>query len=183
MSISGVTSASSYLTSLYSTSSSTSASSTSSDTSTASSVSTDTTSDYVANPDGELSKDDFLQMLITKLKYQDPLSVDDTDMTASMAQYSQLETSQNSNTLMEEMSAKIDDMNTNFVSQMALSNTGQAVSLAGKSVNVQVTDTDGNVTENVTGTVSTVKFVDGVPMLVIDGTEYSMSDVVEVYAS
>jgi flagellar hook assembly protein FlgD len=100
-----------------------------------------------------------------------------------MAQYSQLEASQNSNDLLTTMNSKIDDMNSNFVSQMALTNTGQAVSLVGKSVHVETKDTSGNVTADVTGTVTEVKFVSGVAMLVINGTQYSLSDVQEVSAA
>lgn len=41
---------------------------------------------------GQLGKDDFLRMLTTQMKYQDPLNpMDNTQMVAQMAQFSQLE--------------------------------------------------------------------------------------------
>ena len=44
----------------------------------------------------QLGKDDFLKILITQLRYQDPLSpMEDTDFIAQMAQFSALEQMQN----------------------------------------------------------------------------------------
>lgn len=137
-------------------------------------------SSQVDNPDSALSKTDFLEMFITKLKYQDPLNVEDSDFTGDMAEYSALEQMQNMNTAMTEMSEKLEDINTNLISQMTLTNTGQAVSLVGKTASVQTTDSLGNVTATATGTVTSVKFVDGVPVIVINGIEYALSDVTEV---
>ena len=58
-------------------------------------------SPVATNPDGsqrltgslqELDRDDFLQLLITKLQYQDPLSpMEDSDFVAQLAQFSNLE--------------------------------------------------------------------------------------------
>ena len=138
------------------------------------------TSSQIDNPNSALDKTDFLSMMITKLENQDPLSVDDSDFTSQLAQYSSLEQMTTMNTAITAMSTKIDDMNTNLISQMSMDNTAQAVTLVGKTVSVQVTDTNGNVTDSATGTVTTVKFVDGVPKIVINGTEYSLSDVTEV---
>lgn len=139
-------------------------------------------SNQVDNTSSNLSKTDFLEMMITKLENQDPLNVDDSDFTSQLAQYSSLEQMQNMNDSITAMGDKLTDLNTNSVSQMLLTNTAQAVSLVGKTVSVSTTDSTTSVVTTATGTVSTVKFVDGVPKIVVNGIEYELSDVTEVAA-
>lgn len=64
-------------------------------------------SDYVVSPSGtttsdaysSLGKDEFLQLLVTQMQYQDPLNpTSDTEFIAQMAQFSSLEQMQNLNT-------------------------------------------------------------------------------------
>jgi len=64
-------------------------------------------SDYVVAPSGtttsdaysSLGKDEFLQLLVTQMQYQDPLNpTSDTEFIAQMAQFSSLEQMQNLNT-------------------------------------------------------------------------------------
>jgi flagellar basal-body rod modification protein FlgD len=53
---------------------------------------------------GELGRDDFLNLLVTQLQYQDPLNpMDSTDFTAQLAQFSSLEQLSNMNTKMDEL--------------------------------------------------------------------------------
>jgi flagellar basal-body rod modification protein FlgD len=55
---------------------------------------------------GTLGKDDFFQMLIAQLKYQDPLNpMDGTDFTAQLAQFSSLEQLANMNSNLETVAA------------------------------------------------------------------------------
>jgi flagellar hook assembly protein FlgD len=65
---------------------------------------------------------------------------------------------------------------------LSLTNTAQAVSLIGKTVKLSVTDSTTNVTSTITGTVSSVAFVNGTPEISVNGTSYSLSDVTEVSA-
>ncbi len=93
-------------------------------------------------------KSEFLQLLITSMKNQDPTNpMDSKDMLAQQAQFSALEQMQN--------------LNTNFVSLMAMQNTNQAASMLGKTV----TGTPSGSSTAITGVVSSVKFVNGTPTL------------------
>lgn len=88
-----------------------------------------------------LGKDDFLKLLITQLKYQDPLEpTDNKDFIAQMAQFSSLEQMNNMATGFEKLAAAQDSV-------LRESVIGQAVSLLGRKVSaVMPADT-------VTGTV------------------------------
>jgi len=56
--------------------------------------------------DASLGKDDFLELLVTQLKYQNPLDpMDSTEYVAQLAQFSSLEQMQNLNTQMASLSA------------------------------------------------------------------------------
>ena len=72
---------------------------------------------------GALGKDEFLQLLVTQMQYQDPLNpTSDTEFIAQMAQFSSLEQMQN--------------LNTNFTTYKAFSLVGQqaTASLNGEAV-------------------------------------------------
>lgn len=89
-----------------------------------------------------LGKDDFLKLLVTQLRYQDPLNpMDDTDFIAQTAQFTALEQMQNLN-------------NTALL--------GQAANFIGK--DVEATDENGVA---VAGTVTGVKVVDGRAKIVV----------------
>ena len=54
----------------------------------------------------DLGKNEFLVLLSTQLQYQDPMNpVDNTEFIAQLAQFSALESAQNTNTELENMSA------------------------------------------------------------------------------
>lgn len=59
----------------------------------------------ISSPSGEvMGKDDFLNLLVTQLKYQDPLNpTDSTQFTAQLAQFSALEAQENTNSLLESL--------------------------------------------------------------------------------
>lgn len=112
-----------------------------------------------------LGKDAFLNLLMTQLRYQNPLEpVKDQDFIAQMAQFSSLEQMQNLTRTME-----LFLLEQRFTNLMA-----QATSLLGRKVEVN----DGE--KAATGTVEAIKMIDGVPYLVVDGSEYKVIDVVKV---
>lgn len=102
-----------------------------------------------------LGKDAFLQLLVTQLKYQDPLNpTEDTEFIGQLAQFSQLETMQN-------------------LSQ-SFTNT-QAFSLVGKEVVLKVSDS-ANKQTFVTGKVDYVTIDNGKAYVTINENSYSIDD-------
>lgn len=102
-----------------------------------------------------LGKDDFLLLLVTQMKYQDPMNPqDDTDFVAQLAQFSSLEQMQNLN---------------------ATTVNSQAFSLVGKEV-VVTTDTN-----TVQGIVDYVTMKNNDTMLSINGDLYNIDDLTQVF--
>jgi flagellar basal-body rod modification protein FlgD len=157
--------------------------STSSTTDSGYTTSSSASTDQVTNPDSDLTENDFLEMLITKLENQDPLSVSDEDFTSEMAQFSSLEQETTTNSSLSTMSDSLSNMETYLTASVTQNSTSQAVSMVGKTVTEQTTDSSGNVTdtETGTGTVTSVKFESGVAKIVINGVEYSLSTVTQGY--
>jgi len=109
---------------------------------------------------GDLGKNDFLNLLVTQLRYQDPLEpTDDKAFIAQMAQFSSLEQMQNMNGVM-----------TN----------SQAFSLIGKDVTANITDSKTLEVKTVTGLVSTVRVSNGKTYLMINNQQVEADKVVEV---
>jgi flagellar basal-body rod modification protein FlgD len=109
-----------------------------------------------------LDKDTFLQLLVAQLKYQDPLNP--TDQTQFLAQSAQF-------TSLEKMEAVADQTAQALAAQMAFGASG----LVGR--NVTYTDADG---QQVSGTVSSVRFGAAGPQLSIGGSDVPMNSVVSV---
>lgn len=109
---------------------------------------------------GELGKNDFLNLLVTQLRYQDPLEpTDDKEFIAQMAQFSSLEQMQNMNSVMSN---------------------SQAFNLIGKDVTASVTDPTTLEVKTVQGLVSTVKMSNGKTYLVVNNQEVEADNVTEV---
>ena len=102
-------------------------------------------------PSSNLGKDDFLQLLTTQLKNQDPMNpMEDMDFIGQMAEFSSLEQMLNLNSSVE----KINTALTN-------NQTTQAMMFLGTNVTADVDDSG----EPVTGTVSMIGFKDNQPYL------------------
>lgn len=124
-----------------------------------------------------LGKDDFLKLLVTQLKYQDPLNpMEDRDFIAQTAQFSTLEQMQNLNQNFEDgiqsLLVSQYDMLLNFNSWQS---TLSGLNLVGKEVIGK--DSDG---ENVSGIVERVKFSEDGPIALVNGKEIAIGDISEI---
>jgi flagellar basal-body rod modification protein FlgD len=115
---------------------------------------------------GELGKDQFLRLLTTQLRYQDPINpVKDQEFIAQLAQFSSLEQMQNLNTNLSEM----------MLAQQKLTALGQATQMIGQEV--ELATSDG---ERLFGRVTGVQFKNGWPQIIVDGALYDFSEVVSI---
>jgi len=116
-----------------------------------------TTSAGSTESSSSLGKDDFLQLLITQMQYQDPLDpMDNTEYVAQLAQFSTLEQ-------MENMSSCIEFQ--------------QATAMIGENVKLEITADDGS-TELVYGEVTSVSQISGEMYVTLsNGSQYAVSEV------
>lgn len=116
---------------------------------------TDTNSNTTTSKNQDLGKDDFLKLLVTQLRYQDPLNpMEDKEFIAQMAQFSSLEQMQNMNS--------------------AVTST-QATTMIGKTVAYY--DENGN---EMAGIVDAVKISSGQPKLVINNMFVDLNKVLSI---
>lgn len=112
---------------------------------------------------GDLGKDDFLNLLVTQLRYQDPLNpTDDKEFIGQMAQFSALEQMQN--------------LNLSFTAT-------KAYGLIGKSVTANIVDPSTKETTVLSGDVSSVKINGRKYYVVVRGTEVLVDEVTNVTES
>lgn len=120
---------------------------------------TSTVSTETKKGDTALGKDDFLQLLVAQMKYQDPLEpTSNTEYIAQYATFSQVEQMQN-------MSQSMD--------------LSRASSLVGKTVQITTTSESG-VESTFMGKVDYVKYENGKALVAIDEELYSLDDVTHV---
>lgn len=113
-----------------------------------------------------LGKDDFLKLLTTQLRNQDPTQpLDNKDFIAQLAQFSSLEQMNNVSTSMSDLSRIM----TNFSQQSSLS---QGAAMIGKWVSG--IGADGKT--RIEGAVEAVKWLDGDPKLQIRKADGELSD-------
>ena len=110
----------------------------------------------------EFDKDTFLKLFIEQLRYQDPLSPQDSSAFMNqMAQFSVMEQLQN--------------LNTSIGQLINMQNVTEAASLVGRTVTV--TGSDGTETS---GTVEKVLIQQNGSKIVIDGQSYDMTQITQV---
>ena len=118
----------------------------------------------------KLDKGAFMKLLVSQLEHQDPLSpVANEDFVAQLANFSSLE--------------QLQGLNQNVVAMIALNQSNallsqltQSSALIGKDVSWQDFDTQ----EQHSGKVESVKIVDGLAVLRIDGQDVPLASVIEV---
>lgn len=120
-------------------------------------------SEEVKEPDQELGKDDFMELLVTQMQYQDPLEpMDNTEMIAQLAQFSALEQMMN-------------------VAQST--NKQTAFGLVGEIVEYAYEDPESGKLEYPLGKVDTVRIEGENIFLTIGGKEIALEDVQQVIDS
>ncbi|NLW24764.1 MAG: flagellar hook assembly protein FlgD [Clostridia bacterium] len=124
-----------------------------------------------------LGKDDFLKLLITQMKYQDPLSpMEDTEYIAQMAQFSSLEQMQNLNSNIQlglgYLTALQEELLLAFESWQAV-NSG--MNLIGKEISGITAAGD-----TVTGVVEKVRFTSQGTLVVVNGIELNIHNILEI---
>jgi len=113
---------------------------------------------------GELGKDEFLQLLVTQMRYQDPLEpVKDTEYIAQLAQFNSLEQMQNLNKSIDGIHEWLQVV--------------QSSSMIGKGIEA-IDFASGEV---IKGTVTEVIFRDNQPQLVVGDNKVSPADVLRIF--
>jgi flagellar basal-body rod modification protein FlgD len=118
-------------------------------------TSTDNSLSYAERvPMQKLGQDEFIKILVTQLRSQDPLNPQkDTEFVGQMAQFSSLESTK----MMQE---EIQSLRANSL-------LGQSVEIAGEE-------------NNIIGQVTSVDKIKGELKIIVDGLPYSLSDVIRV---
>ncbi len=86
-----------------------------------------------------LGKQDFLNLLVTQMRFQDPLNPsENTEFVAQLAQFSSLEGTQNINSSIEKLAANLESMVRNQSESAATLSNASATSLIGKQVRANI---------------------------------------------
>ena len=89
----------------------------------------------------ELGKQDFLQLLVTQLKYQDPMQpTENAEFVAQLAQFGNLEGTQNINKSIEALGEKLEKLVANQTGSSTAISNASATNLMGKYVRVNAKD-------------------------------------------
>jgi flagellar basal-body rod modification protein FlgD len=116
---------------------------------------TNSTQDSFTNPTSNLTQNDFLQLLVAQIQYQDPMNPQsDTQMASQMAQFTSLQQATQSTSSLGMM---------------------QANSLVGSNVTVQI---DSQHTAN--GVVTGVVLNNGTPQITVSGQNYGLNQVTSI---
>ena len=107
---------------------------------------------------------DFMTLFVTELQNQNPLEpLDNQQMAAQLAQFSQLEQTEQMNGNIEEMNTTMKELNTSFYGAMVVAEYDFARSLLGKEVSFY----SGYYDKYFAGNVEQINIIDGIPKLEI----------------
>lgn len=121
----------------------------------ANSTGTTSTTDTFNNPNSTLNQNDFLQLLVAQIQYQDPMNPQsNTDMAAQLAQFTSLQQATQSSASLAMI---------------------QANTLVGTTVTLQV---DSTHTTN--GVVTGVVLNNGTPQITVNGTNYNLNQITSI---
>lgn len=134
----------------------------------AASTGTDATRNGWVPPAQQVTTEDFLKLLTLQLRYQNPLEpMKETEFVSQLAQFSELEATRNVESLLKR----------SLQQEERIRLLGQAAALLGRRVLIR----PGGGDYRVEGTVERLRLVEGVPRLVVNGEEYALEDVAEVF--
>jgi flagellar hook assembly protein FlgD len=109
---------------------------------------------------------DYITLLVTELQNQNPLDpMDHQQMAAQLAQFSQLQLTEEMNDNIETMNSTMEGMNTTFQGAMLIAELDYAKSLLGKEVSFY----SGYYDQIVSGRVEKVSVIQGEPTLEVHG--------------
>ena len=109
---------------------------------------------------------DYMTLLITELQNQNPLDpLNNQQMAQQLAQFSQLEMTEEMNSNIGTMNSTMEAMNSTFQGALLMAEYDYARSLLGKQVSFYSNDYE----QNVTGNVSQLRFENGIPKLEVQG--------------
>jgi flagellar basal-body rod modification protein FlgD len=118
----------------------------------------------LGQPGGALGKDEFMKMLVAQMQNQDPMEpMDNSQMTAQLAQFSSLEQ-------MENLNGQFEGFQQGTAAAMSMMNSGKPVVLE---------LAEGG---NVSGILEKVQWSNGDTQYVVDGEYYSMADIISLKA-
>ncbi|HRU14375.1 MAG TPA: flagellar hook capping FlgD N-terminal domain-containing protein [Anaerohalosphaeraceae bacterium] len=105
---------------------------------------------------------DFMKLLVTEMQYQNPLEpMDNQQMAAQLAQFSQLELTEKMNTNLETINETISNMNLGFTGAMIMAELEYARSLLGHTISFY----NETYQQSLEGPVQGIRFVNGEPVL------------------
>jgi flagellar hook assembly protein FlgD len=105
---------------------------------------------------------DFMTLLVTELQNQNPLEpMDNHQMAAQLAQFTQLELSEKMNTNLETINETIEGMNLGFQGAMLMAQVDYAKSLLGHDISFY----SSTYQKSMSGSVQKIQFEDGEPVL------------------
>lgn len=125
----------------------------------------------------ELGKDEFLKLLITQLRYQDPLKpMEDKEFISQMAQFSSLEQMHNLNSSFLGFVSEQTNLNKTISKLNSSFERLQVLPILGKQIDAL------NGEEVISGKVERISFKDGLPKVYVSGKEISIDSIIEIMA-